>query len=238
MKSEQLAKSKAGPPTQKYLDIAEIRDDMVILKDGTVRSVLLVSSINFALKSQEEQEAIIQSYVTFLNSINYPVQIVIQSRQMNIDNYLESLSDYRKETKNELLKAQIDDYTDFIKELVDLGEIMQKRFYVVVPYDPLRDEQKGFFQRFQEVFSPSAAAKLNKKQLEDRIEKIERRVNHVMGELRSMNLDAVRLDTEGLIELYYNVYNPELFDKQPLEDINKVRVEEGLSIVEDEEKQE
>jgi hypothetical protein len=235
MKSEQLAKSKEGPPTQKYLDIAEIRDDMVILKDGTVRAVLLVSSINFALKSQEEQEAIIQSYVTFLNSINYPIQIVIQSRQMNIDNYLESLADYKKKTENDLLKAQIADYTDFVQELVELGEIMQKSFYVVVPYDPLRDEQKGFFQRFQEVFQPSAAAKLSRKQLEDRLEKIDRRVNHVMGELRSMNLDAVRLDTEGLIELYYNVYNPELFDKQPLEDINKVRVEKGLSIVEDEE---
>lgn len=238
MKSEQLAKSKAGPPTQKHLDIAEIRDDMVILKDGTVRAVLLVSSINFALKSQDEQEAVIQAYITFLNSLNYPVQIVIQSRQMNIDNYLESLSDYRKKTENELLKVQIDDYTDFIKELVDLGEIMQKRFYVVVPYDPLRDEQKSFFQRFQEVLSPSSAAKLSRKQLDDRLEKIDRRVSHVLGQLRSMNLDAARLDTESLIELYYNAYNPELFDKQPLEDINKVRVEAGLSIVEDEEKQE
>lgn len=225
MQSKTLAKPKPGPATQRFLDVAEIRDDMAILNDGTVRAVLLVSSINFALKSVDEQEAIIQSYMTFLNSLEFPVQIVIQSRRMNIDAYMQQLVEQQRVTQNELLRAQISDYRAFVGELVELGEIMQKRFYVVVPYDPVTNRRKGFFDRLQEAFSPTVAAKLNAKQLTDRKEQLSRRAEITAGQLASMSLQAVRLDTQGLIELYYNSYNPDVADEERLSDIGKLGVE-------------
>jgi len=226
MKSAKLAKPKPGPSTIRYLDIAEIRDDMVILKDGTVRGVLLVSSINFALKSGEEQEAIIQAYITFLNSLEYPIQIVIQSRRMNIEGYMDSLKEQQAKTQNELLRAQIADYRNFVGELVELGQIMQKQFYVVVPYDPLSNKAKSFWQRSKEAMSPSSAAKLNNKQLTDRIDQLGRRVGLIQGQLGSMSLASARLDTQGLIELYYNVYNPDLFETERMSDVGSLQLEQ------------
>jgi len=226
MKSNPLAVPKPGPSTEKYLDISEIRDDMVLLKDGTVRAVLLVSSINFALKSTDEQEAIIQAYMTFLNSLEYPIQIVIQSRKMNIDAYMNRLTEQERVVTNDLLRAQIGDYRSFVAELVELGQIMQKMFYLVVPYDPLTNKKKNFWTRFTEALSPASAAKLNKKQLEDRIEQLSRRVEIIGGQLDSMGLSSARLDTQSLIELYYNVYNPDLIDSEKLADINQVQFEE------------
>lgn len=230
MKSKKLAKSKPGPSTERFLDIAEIRDDLVVLKDGTVRAVLLVSSINFALKSTEEQEAIIQAYMTFLNSLEYPIQIVIQSRRMNIDGYMEKLREQQRTIQNDLLSAQIEDYRNFVNELVELGQIMQKMFYLVIPYDPLTNKKKNFWTRLSEAISPAAAAKLNRKQLADRIEQLLRRVEIVQGQLNSMGLSSARLDTQGLIELYYNVYNPDLYESEKLTNIRQVNIEESSQI--------
>ncbi len=232
MQSKKMAKPKPGPSTVRYLDIAEIRDDMVIMKDGTVRSVLMISSINFALKSSEEQEAIIQAYMAFLNSLEYSIQIVIQSRQMNIDKYLNDLKESERKMENELLRSQVADYRSFVNELVVLGEIMQKTFYLVVPYDPISDKKKNFMTRFSEIVSPAAAANLNRKQLDDRIEQLGRRVEIIQSELNSMSLESVRLDTQGLIELYYNAYNPDLFGSEKLSDITKVNYEEESTIQE------
>lgn len=225
MQSKKLAKPKPGVPTVQHLDIAEVRDDMVILKDGTVRAVLLVSSINFALKSDEEQEAIIQAYMSFLNSLEYSLQIVIQSRRMNIEGYMQALSEQERKTTNELLRAQIADYRTFVSELVEIGQIMQKRFYVVVPYDPLTNKKKNFWTKLSESLSPAAAANLNEKQLTDRIEQLSRRVEVISSQLNSMGLSSVRLDTQGLIEVYYNVYNPDVFEEQKLKDLSEIQHE-------------
>jgi len=222
MQSKAMAKPKPGPSTQQYLDIAEIRDDMVIMKDGTVRAVLLVSSINFALKSADEQEAIIQAYMTFLNGLEYAIQIVVQSRKMNIDAYMARLAEQQKKTENELLRAQIIDYRNFVNELVDLGQIMQKRFYLVLPYDPATNKQKNFFHRLEQALSPTAASKLNQKQIAERIEQLSRRADMISGQLGSMGLAAVRLDTQALIQLYYEVYNPDLFDSERMTDLNNI----------------
>ncbi len=118
------AKPKVGPPTQRFLDIAEIREDCVVMKDGTLRGVLMVSSINFALKSEDEQQATIQGYMQFLNGLEHTIQISIQSRKMNIDAYMNKLKEQEDKITNELLKSQIRDYMTFVKELVDLGDIM------------------------------------------------------------------------------------------------------------------
>ncbi|RMD51921.1 hypothetical protein D6827_01140 [Candidatus Parcubacteria bacterium] len=228
MQSDKLAKKKPGPPTQRYLDIAEIKQDTVILKDGTLRAVLMVSSINFALKSRDEQQATIQAYMQFLNSLEHPIQIVIQSRKMNIDNYIQALNKREAELKNDLLKEQIRDYKSFVKELVNLGEIMQKRFYVVVPYDPVTDKKRGFFAKLSSAIMPAAVVKLNNKKFKERLYSLNQRVSLIQSGLNSMGLQSVRLDTQSLIELYYTVYNPDVYDTQRLEDIEKLRVEEGF----------
>lgn len=226
MQSRKLAGPKPGLPTQRFLDIAEIKEDTIILKDGTLRSVLLVSSINFALKSVDEQNAIVQAYMQFLNGIDFPIQVLIQSRKMNIDNYLRQLSESEKALANELLKRQIHDYTAFVKQLVQLGDIMQKRFFVVIPLNPATSSQKGFFQRLGEILTPGAAIRLS----EDRFKKqkfdLSIRVNQIVSGLSSMSLNAVQLDTQSLIELYYTVYNPELYDTQPLADVGKLQLED------------
>jgi hypothetical protein len=216
---------KPGPPTQRFLDIAEIRDDAVVLKDGTLRAVLMVSSVNFALKSRDEQQAMIQSYMQFLNGLEYPLQIVIQSRKMNIDRYIVALKEQEKTIPNELLKAQIRDYRSFIGELVELGEIMQKRFYVVVPYDPVTDKKTGFLSKLKTAVAPASVVKLNRKQFTDRRSELMQRSALVQSGLGGMGLQSVSLNTQGLIELYYTSYNPEIFDSQKLGDITKVRVE-------------
>lgn len=227
MATNKLAKAKPGPATQRYLDIAEIREDMVIMKDGTVRGVLLVSSINFALKSETEQQAIIQAYMQFLNSLEYPVQIVVQSRKMNIDVYLNELQERLKSQNNELLKTQMQEYIAFIMQLVDLGEIMTKRFYVVVPYDPMTNRRHGFFTRMGEVLSPARVLGLNRKQFEERKQELNQRLSLISGALASMSLATAILDTQSLIELYYSAYNPEVAEVQKLSDVTKLRVEDS-----------
>ena len=217
--------TKPGKPTQRYLDVAEIRDGVVVMKDGTLRSVIMVSSVNFALKSQDEQQAMIQAYMQFLNGIEYPIQIVIQSRKMNIDSYIEALDKQEKEIPNELLRSQIVDYRSFIQDLVELGEIMQKRFYLVVPYDPTTDKKQNFFTRLASAIAPASIISLSKKQFEDRRDTLQQRVGIIQGSLSGMSLQSVVLDTQSLIELYYTSYNPEVFDTQKLKDINELRVE-------------
>lgn len=225
-----LAKPKVGPPTQRYLDIAEIRENVVVMKDGTLRAVLMVSSINFALKSDDEQQAVIQGYMQFLNSLEHPIQISIQSRKMNIDGYLARLKAQEETISNELLKGQIRDYTSFIKELVDLGEIMQKRFFVVVPYGANEgaEKGKGFLVKLQNALYPASVVKLNAKQFAERRDALVQRAQGIAGGLESMGLAVAMLDTQGLIELYYNAYNPEMSETQPLESMDQLQIETKL----------
>ncbi len=231
MQSKQLAGSKPGPSTQRYLDIAEIKEDVVVMKDGTMRAVLLVSSINFALKSEDEQNAIIAAYVQFLNALEFPLQVVIQSRRLNIDEYLDRLRVQEREQSNELLRIQIADYRTFISELVSLGQIMQKQFFVVIPYNPLSDKQKGFFSRLTEAFTPALFVKLAETRFRQRKNDLQSRVGHIAGNLGSMGLKTVQLDTQSLIEMYYRVYNPEVYDIQKMQDTGKLRVSEEVTTV-------
>lgn len=213
------------PSAQKYLDIQEIKDDCVVLKDGSLRGILLVSSVNFALKSDEEQRAIVQSYVNFLNALEFPVQIVIQSRKLNISSYVERLKGAYEKQENDLLKMQTAEYINYVQELVEMGEIMSKRFYIVVPYSPLSDETKGFFSRFKETLSAALVLKLKKELFNKYRAELFKRVDNVSISLSSMGLKSVLLDTQSLIELFYNTYNPEVSEQEKLEDVSKLRIE-------------
>lgn len=220
-----LAKNKVNVSTQQYLDIAEIKDDVVILKDGTLRSVLLVSSINFALKSEDEQNAVINSYVMFLNNLDFTLEIVIQSRELDIDNYIAYLEEKEKAQINKLLKVQTSDYIEYIKELTSIGKIMNKRFYVVVPYNPMTDKHKSFFALLGEALRPATSIKMKEKTFRRYKEMLNRRLESVMGGMESMGVSVARLDTQSLIELYYKTYNPETAKNQELSDISKIRIE-------------
>ncbi|MCH7758936.1 hypothetical protein IID20_01085 [Patescibacteria group bacterium] len=211
--------------TQKYLDIAEIKNDCLVLKNGSFRTVLLVSSINFALKSEEEQKAVIQGYIQFLNTLDFPLQIIIQSRPFNIKPYLANLDQLQKEHTNELLKKQMADYSDFIKELIGLGEIMSRRFYVVVPYNPLGDKKASFLSRISDLFSAATAVKIKKDKFEKYREVLFRRADRIISGLSGMGIKAVPLDTQSLIEIFYNIYNPTESEMQKLTKIKDLRIE-------------
>ncbi len=226
-KEKKLKQPKAGPPTSSYLEIDEIHDNCVVMKDGTLRAVFLCSSVNFALKSEDEQNATIQAYVTFLNSLEAPLQIVVQSRKLNIDAYLEHLESMEKQQVNELLRVQTVEYLSYIRELISLGDIMTKRFYVVVPYDHRADQRRSFWRRMLSVLSAASSLKLTREEFTRYAEALERRAGYIASGLASMGLKAVRLDTQGLIELYYTTYNPELQERQPLAEMDKLQVAQG-----------
>ena len=221
-----LAKGKISTSTQQFLDIAEIKDDVVVMRDGTLRAVLLVSSINFALKSEEEQEAIVSSYVGFLNNINFPVQIVIQSRKLNIEAYLEELKQREKEQLNELLKIQTQEYIQYIQELISIGDIMSKSFYLVIPYNPLSDKHKNFFASVTEVFRPATLVRMKGKRFDRYKTEINRRIESISSGLGSAGLKTAVLDTQGLIELYYNAYNPNTSENEKMTDIKNLQITE------------
>ncbi len=220
--------SSSQPSTLHYLDIAGIRQNTIIMKDGSLRAVILVSSINFALKNEDEQSSIVSAYVSFLNNVTFPLQIVIQSRELNIENYLNQLAQKEKEQTNELLKTQITEYIGYIKELISLSKIMNKRFYVIVPYNPLSDKKKGFFSRLTETFSPTALIKMKEDNFKHLREELQRRIDTVISGLDSIGLNTIELDTQSLIELLYNTYNPVTALNQKLPPVDQLRVEENM----------
>lgn len=226
MKNKKEAKKKKNIiPAQNHLLVSEIKNDTIVMKDGTMRAVLIVSSINFALKNEDEQNAIIAAYVGFLNALDHPLQVVIQSRRLQIKPYLERLIAQERVQENELLRAQIADYRSFVAELVNLGQIMSKQFYVVVPYDPLSNKNKSFWSRLAEVINPAVTVKLKGERFLKRKYDLDQRVRQIESGLSSMGLSVVRLDTQSLIELLYSTYNPDIALSEALGPMDKMQIE-------------
>lgn len=223
--SEAKKIQRTAPSTQRYLPFSEIRENTVIMKDGTLRTILLVSSINFALKSEEEQKAIISGYVGFLNTLDFPLQIVVQSRKLNIEGYLELLSQKQKEQLNDLLRVQIQEYKQYIQQLVSLAEIMEKRFYVVVYFSPYSKKKKSWFSRAAEVLSPASVVKIKQDKFRGYKEELERRTGFVKGGLTSLGLAVTELDTQSVIELMYRSYNPQNSSEKELQGVDKIQID-------------
>ncbi len=194
--------------TQDYLDIDEIKNDVVILKNGGLRSVVMCSSVNFALKSSQEQEAIINAYQQFLNSLDFPIQIVINSRAMDISDYLKFLDERYREQQNDLLKIQIAEYKAFIKELVKVSDVMSKRFFLVIPFSQMESKEDSITSRFKSLFGSTQKMKQNSESFKKYKDQLWQRVNHVIHGLGGMGVKAEPLKTQELIELYYTLYNP------------------------------
>lgn len=204
----------SAAPAQTFLAIDRIKDDVVILKDSSSRTILMCSSLNLALKSGDEQDAITLQFQEFINSLDFPVQFVVHSRRLNITPYLESLKKRREEEVNEYLKIQINEYMEFIQTLVGAANIMSKMFYAVVPFTPAIIKQKGVLMDLLSTFGVGPKKEGEKESsLEEQKTQLWQRVDTIVAGLRGFGIRAVPLNTEELIELFYGLYNPSEFEK-------------------------
>lgn len=214
----------SGASTQKYVDVDEIKDGVIVLKNGSLRSILLVSSINFDLKSTDEQDAIILQYQAFLNSLDFPLQIMISSRRLNIDPYIDFLGEKERVQSNELLRLQISEYQNFIKNLTEVSNIMTKSFYITVPFSPVESKEGGFFSKISAMFSPHQEIMKKRETFETYKNQLWQRVDHVISGLSGIGLKIVPLETQEIIELLYNSYNPNMYKNVIIKDIDKIEI--------------
>jgi len=213
--------------TQNALQISEIRDGIVIMNDGSFRAVVMCHSINFDLMSPQEREAVEFSYQGFLNSLYFPVQIFIRSQKVDMRPYLEKMDKIRKEQDNMLLGLLMEDYIAFLADIAQQTNIMDKKFYLVIKYpDTEQDMRKaikqsaGFFTGMAELLSPGKALHvvINESTLENAKTEMRNRVQAVMQGLAQCGIQSLPLDTEELIELYYDAYNPDTATRQQIKD--------------------
>ncbi len=195
--------------SQDFLIIDEIRDGVVILRDGGMRMILMVSSLNFALKSAPEQQAIFAQYQNFLNSLDFHVQFFIQSRRLDIHPYIQTLEEREKEQVNDLIKIQTREYIEFIKNFTESTNIMAKTFFAVVPYSPpVFNKSNGLFSRFFGKKTAKEQEASNVKDFADRKTQLEQRAEVVAQGLSRMGLRTALLGTEELVELFFKLFNP------------------------------
>ncbi len=215
--------------TQNTLQIAEIRDGIVIMQDGSYRSVVMVKSINFDLMSHKEQEAVEYSYQGFLNSLYFPIQIFVRSQKVDLQPYIAKLDKIRTEHDNMLLALLMEDYIGYIDDLSAQVNIMDKKFYVVIPFFPVIDTQKALTQ--SKNFLGGLGGIFNKKEqhvtigereLENAKTELRNRVQAVLSGLQQCSIQGLPLDTQELIELYYDTYNPDTATRQKLKNFNEL----------------
>ncbi|OGZ95032.1 MAG: hypothetical protein A3I44_00835 [Candidatus Sungbacteria bacterium RIFCSPLOWO2_02_FULL_51_17] len=211
-KQEQSVKAKSAQAAQDFLAVDTIRDGIITLKNGGLRKILMTSSLNFALKSADEQDAIIFQYQNFINAVDFSLQFVVQSRKLNITPYLQILKEREKEEANDLLKVQISEYREFIRSFVELSNVVSKAFYIVIPFNPTLMSGKGG------LFGGMGGKKRTEEEnfLEYKTQ-IDQRVDAVSLGLIRFGIRTAPLNTEELIELFYGLYNPgELGKEKPI----------------------
>ena len=225
--STQKPTPKNPSSTQNTLQLSEVRDGMVIMNDGSFRAVIACKSINFDLMSEREREGVEYSYQNFLNSLNFPVQILIRSQRVDLGPYIDKLIDIRRTQDNMLLGVLMDDYIGFMDALAEQANIMEKSFYITVPYFPKGDaanfieQGKGFFGKLF-AKSPNTITHLDAASYQKAKDEIKNRVDTVTAGLFQMGVQSVQLDTKSLGELYYNYYNPDTAVRQPLGDFDNL----------------
>jgi type IV secretory pathway VirB4 component len=206
-----MATSRSSQASQDFVPVREVRDGVVILKNGSLRSVLMASSINFALKSEDEQNAFIIQFQNFFNSLDFTTQIYIQSRELDIRPYIATLEVAFKNTYDDLMRIQIREYMQFIKSFVEGANIMTKHFFVVVPYTPAPvDIQKGLLSNlpFGGTKTKQVAGTTDKDSFEESVSQLDQRVAIAQQGLIRTGVRTVQLDTEEVIELLYKIFNP------------------------------
>jgi len=211
---------KSSSATQHFLDIAEIKEDTIVLKNGSLRAILAVSAINYDLKSTEEQEAIITQYQNFLNSLDFPLQILITSRKINMNHYLDFLEKKEKTQSNELLKFQISEYRNFIDQLTSVSNIMDKNFYVIIPFAPVENKDGGLLKKFMDSFNAKKVIMDKRETFETYKNQLFQRADHIIAGLSGVGLKFEILKTQELIELLYNSYNPAVFTPDDISNVS------------------
>lgn len=201
---------------QEFLPIEEIKEGVVTLKEGGLRAVLLIRGTNFGLKSEDEQNAIINSYQGFLNSLEFPLQILTRSKKIDLTPYLKKLEVLEKSQTNELLLMQTVEYVDFIKKLTEIANVMSKEFYAVVPFNASAIKKGGVFSQLTGLFSKGAWEAQTKATFEQNKAGLDQRVEVTKSGLEGIGLKVAQLNTEELIELFYNIYNPEVAYQEKL----------------------
>ncbi len=222
--------AKNALPTQDFVTVSAVKNGVLILKNGGLRQILLVSGINFDLKSEDEQNAVIAGYQNFLNSLNFTVQIFIHSRKVNIQGYIENLARLEAAESNPLLKTQIGEYKEFIKAFTSENAIMQKSFFVVVPYDPIQLGGNGEKPSFLSgIFGKKGADadEARKTEADNRFAEqagqLSQRTEQIATGLSQLGLRATPLEDQEAIELLYNLYNPESVEKKGLRLTDEVK---------------
>lgn len=223
-----MAKKQKLSSTQKYLPFKSIKEGVIIMKDGGLSAVLMVNSINFNLKSHDEQTVLLNSYKNFLNSLSFPLQIVVQSRTLDLDDYLNKLEAAGQVQRNELLQLQTREYISFVKELIGVANIMSKTFYVIVSYQPHLQVHSGFFAR---LFGKKPITPIGK--FKEAKDELLRRAQLVSNGLSPLGLDSVLLNTEELIDLLYTTYNPDVARRQKLFNVSQVDADIITSLTKD-----
>jgi len=199
--------------TQEHLDIERIREGIVLLKSGGFRLIMKTTNVNFSLKSEMEQNAMIFAYRNFLNALEYPVQVLIRTRALNIDHYIDMLKKYEEAQENELLKLQTSEYIDYIKRLIEVANILDRQFFVVIPFSSgAGDQVKALGGLFGSKKSDidDAAFSHAKTQLQQRADAL---ISH----LSAIGVKAAILNTQEVIELFYDIYNPGVAQLEKLE---------------------
>ena len=199
--------SKSASASQEFVPIREVRDGVVILKDGTLRAILMTSSVNFALKGEDERAGYIFQFQNFLNSLDFSVQIYVQSRDLDIRPYISTLEDAYEKQTDELMRIQIKEYITFIKRFVESANIMTKQFFVVVPYDPVTLDLSKGKSLLSGLFKSKKEPEV-KENFEEDLSQLEQRIAIVQQGLIRMGIRSVQLDTEEVIELFYKIFNP------------------------------
>lgn len=227
----QTTQSQAKPQnpntTQNSLLISEIREGMAIMNDGSFRAIVACKSINFDLMSSREREGVEYSYQNFLNALYFPIQIFIRSQRVDIGPYIDRLTSIRRSQDNMLLNVLMDDYINFIDVLSQEANIMDKSFFIVIPYYPTGDmanvveQSKGLFSKLF-TKTPTTATKIDKVTYDKAKDEIKNRVDSVMSGLFQIGVKSVQLNTKELGELYYNMYNPDTAVREPLGDFENV----------------
>ncbi|MBI2451099.1 MAG: hypothetical protein HYV52_02045 [Parcubacteria group bacterium] len=213
-----MAKPEAS--TQQFVIIDQIRDNVVFLKDGQMRGILAASSQNFALKTEEEQQATLYQFQNFLNTLDFSLQIVVHSRKLDIAPYLSYLEEATRKEDNELMKIQTQEYTEFIRSFVQGSTIMTKSFYVVVPFALLAGAKKtgGILSLFKTAAAPAKTlAKMSEKEFQAYKNQLDQRMDQVAAGLTRTGTRTISLDADSLTELFYEIYNPGEVKQKPRE---------------------
>ncbi|OGN28317.1 MAG: hypothetical protein A2941_02160 [Candidatus Yanofskybacteria bacterium RIFCSPLOWO2_01_FULL_49_17] len=200
----------ADTSTKNLVEIADIQNNVVLLNNGSLRAVIEVSAVNFELRSEDEQMGILQNFQRFLNSVDFPLQMIVSSRKLNMDEYLKSMDLVIESTENELLKIQGTEYAKFVKELLELSNIMSKKFYVVLPFYVYETPTKtGLFKSLKSIVNPrSMVKKINPDELETYQTQLMQRVELILDGLIGLGLKTKLLEGDDLVNLFYGLYNP------------------------------